>query len=292
MPRFTLPAPIWASELVTRPKPDEYWIVPNLWERGDRTIVTGAEGEGKSTLIREWAVMIASGIHPFTLDPMQRQRVMLLDLENSEEQIKDELIKICGRAGIEVPGEPWLIVVPWPAGIDLAASDYEAAVDSTLKTYPVDIVMGGPLYKMIDTSLADENASKSLSAALDRLREDHDITMVLEAHQVNEQVAYNAKTSEFVRDRARRPFGSSLWRRWPEFGICLFTDGRLSHWRTPRSKRVWIERLRFDGPTWLWQPDNRICRCGKPLTERQQFYCSEVCSNAERQSRYRQTRLG
>src|SRR3990167_877518 len=286
--RFILPEPIWADELVKKPKPDEYWIVPEYIERGDRLIVTGGEGEGKSTLLRQWAIMIASGINPFTGEEMQRQRVMLLDMENSEEQIKEELIKICERAGIDVPGEPWLVVVPWPAGIDLPNPDYEAAVKDALEKYPVDILIGGPLYKMADSSLADEEASKRTSSALDRIREAHDIALILEAHQINESVAFSTKANEFTRTRAPRPFGSSLWRRWPEFGFCLFTNGAVFRWRVGRRQRAWPPRFKRDGETWLWELDGRRCRCGKDLTARQITYCSDACSHAARQARYRQ----
>ncbi len=289
MPRFTLPDPVWADDLVKRPKPDNYWLVPDLFERGDRTIVTGSEGDGKSTLMRQWAVMIASGIHPFTLEPIQRQRVMLLDLENSWIQTKDELEKICTRAGVEVPGKPWLVITPWPEGIDLKSADYETALWAVLDEYPVDIILGGPMYKMLDVSLADEDPSKALASALDRIRVKYDVAMVLEAHQVNETKAYDGKKGGWVKDRRTSPFGSTVWRRWPEFGICLFRDGTLFHWRTPRSTRTWIPKLRYDGDTWLWQPDGRMCRCGKELTGRQVSYCSETCGNAARQAKFRLT---
>lgn len=285
--KFTLPEPIWASELVLKPKPDEYWIVPGYIERGDRLIVTGGEGEGKSTLLRQWAVQIASGINPYSLESMQQQRVMLLDMENSEEQIKEELIKICDRAGIPVPGEPWLIVVPWPSGIDLPNNDYELAVWATLDKYPVDIIIGGPLYKMVDASLADEEASKRTSSALDRIREKYDVALILEAHQINESVAFSTKANEFTRTRAPRPFGASLWRRWPEFGFCLFTNGAVFHWRVGRRQRAWPTKFKRDGEVWLWEIDGRRCRCGNDLAPKQISYCSEACSNAARQSRHR-----
>ncbi len=51
------------------------WLVPNLLERKDRLIVTGGEGSGKSYLLRQMAVMMASGMHPFDknrqIDPLR-----------------------------------------------------------------------------------------------------------------------------------------------------------------------------------------------------------------------------
>ncbi len=291
-PRFLLPRPIWANILSVKPKPDRYWVVPDFLERGDRLIVTGGEGEGKSTLLRQWAIMIASGIHPFTLQPMDRQRVMLLDLENSEEQIKDEINKICERAEIEVPGQPWLAITPWPAGIDLRSPDYEEAVRSILTEFPPDILMGGPMYKMLDSSLADEEGSKQLASALDRMRVDFDCCQVWEAHQINEAVAFDNAKHEWARTRAARPFGSSLWRRWPEFGFCLFSNGTLFHWRTGRQRRDWPHRLQRDGGTWLWQPDNGMCPvCLLPRPEGKEVYCSDKCKQTAKMRRYRQGKV-
>ncbi len=286
--RFELPDTIWASDLAKEPEPDHFWKIPDLFEQGDRCLLTGGEGEGKSTLIRQWGIMAASGIHPFTLEPIPRQMVFLMDLENSREQIKDEINKICESAGIPVPEPPWLRVASWPAGLDLPSSDFEAALSRRLEENIPDLLMGGPLYKMSDLSVADENQAKQVVSAIDRLREKFHFALVMEAHQVNESVAFNTSTKKFVRNRQIRPFGASLWRRWPEFGFCLYTDGTLVHWRTGRRLRDWPAKLRR-GDTWLWEVDDRVCiRCGNDLSPKQEMYCSERCGNAARQARFRQ----
>jgi ATPase subunit of ABC transporter with duplicated ATPase domains len=53
---------------LAEPDPEYDWLIPGLLERGDRVIVTGQEGKGKSTLLRQIGVQVAAGIHPFTLD--------------------------------------------------------------------------------------------------------------------------------------------------------------------------------------------------------------------------------
>lgn len=287
--RFVLPEPIWAGDLVREPEPDRYWIVPGMAERGDRCIVTGGEGEGKSTLLRQWAFMVASGIHPLTLEPILPVRTMLLDLENSKEQIKLELKKIAEYSELPVPEEPWLLVANMPNGLNLPADEYETALSELLAQYQPDIIFGGPLYKMADLSLADENASKGLASALDRLRGAHHFALFLEAHQVNESMAFDSKKQQFVRSRPPRPFGSSLWRRWPEFGLCLFTDGTLVHWRQDRRAREWPKKLQREGETWLWEPDTGNCpQCGNPRPEGKVLYCSDKCRNSAKVRRHRQ----
>lgn len=285
---FSLPPLIWADQLVVEPEEEHHWIVPGLFERGDRMIITGGEGEGKSTFLRQLALQIASGIHPFTLESVPPQRVMLVDLENSRDQIKAEIEKICSRAGIAVPGEPWLSIANWPSGLDLTNSSYELAVSAVFKEYQPQMVIGGPMYKMIDLSLADEEASKKLSAALDRLRADFGCAMVWEAHQINETTAFDTQSHSFRRDRAARPFGSSLWRRWPEYGICLFNDGTLFHWRKDRQARQWPQKMQRDGDVWLWQTDMGKCPvCGEERPDGKEMYCSDRCKETAKKRRQR-----
>jgi hypothetical protein len=40
------------------------WIVPGLLAKGERMVLTAGEGLGKSTLLRQFAVCAAAGLHP------------------------------------------------------------------------------------------------------------------------------------------------------------------------------------------------------------------------------------
>lgn len=248
-------------------------------------IVTGHEGEGKSTLLRQIAIQCAAGVHPFTFEKIEKPVVLLLDLENSREQIKSEILKICTRAGVRVPR---FAVHPLPSGINLAIPEQEAALRLVIQVLKPDLVIGGPLYKLVEASLSDEAASRLLAAALDRLRVEFGFALVLEAHQVNETIAFDPKTGAFRKNRPQRPFGSSLWRRWPEFGVCLFTDGTLVHWRGQRQEREFPAKLQRDGDVWLWQAAPKNCaKCGEPVPEGKEMYCSDKCRAAAKKSRQR-----
>ncbi len=290
MSSFLLRPLVWGNVLATEPEPERRWVVPDVLEHGDRMILTGNEGEGKSTALRQWGIQVASGIHPFTLQPIEPKRVLLMDLENSRHQIKGEIQKICDRAGIEVPGEPNFAVGNWPAGINLAnpLGEAEAVLKEVIKEYQPDLVIGGPLYKLAEVSLADETASRLISAALDRLRDDYGFALVLEAHQVNENSAWDQIIRKFVKSRPQRPFGSSLWRRWPEFGLCLFTDGTLSHWRGDRQERAFPAKLQRDGDVWLWEPDTGVCPiCQGDRPQGKERYCSDKCRETAKKRRQR-----
>jgi replicative DNA helicase len=58
------------------------WLIPGLVEKADRVMLTGGEGSGKSTLVRQIAVCVAAGLHPFTFTDTPPRCVMVVDLEN------------------------------------------------------------------------------------------------------------------------------------------------------------------------------------------------------------------
>ena len=58
--------------------------------------------------------------------------------------------------------------------------------------------------------------------------------------------------------REMRPFGSTIWQRWPEFGVALTpkspkdrSELEWGHWRGPRDVRLWPNRIQR-GQQWPW----------------------------------------
>ena len=220
------------------------WLSPGFLERQDRLIVTAGEGTGKSTLLRQWAVQLATGIHPFTLAPTPPIRVVLLDLENSERQIRRKLRPLAHQAHGLNPDN--LIVVSRPEGIDLTTPTDRAWLDTLLDQTRPDVLIGGPIYKMAGGNPNDEVDAKPAAMALDRARTRYDCALVLEAHQ---KKSPDGKEST----RAKEPFGWSGWMRWPEFGIHLAKGGDITHWRGMRDERDFPQMLSRGG-VWPWSP--------------------------------------
>lgn len=270
-------APADVNDLLAEQDEEYEWLIPGLLEVGDRLILTGGEGKGKSTFLRQLAVQTALGIHPFTLEPMQPRRVMVVDLENGRRNIKRKFREIIGER--EVP-KGQLLIASWPSGLDLSYDGNVESMSKVLADFWPELLVIGPTYKM-SQHLEQEEASAHLAAVIDNWRTILGFTLAMESHQPHQAIV------EGKRYRPERPFGSSLWLRWPEFGLCLEDAGNLRHWRGPREERDWPEKLRW-GNEWPWVVDSKMCMvCEQPLAGQQDKYCSETCRNTGKQRDFR-----
>lgn len=226
--------------------PPEYdWVIPGLLERGDRIILTGGEGHGKSTLKRQIALQAASGIQPFdpssTFEPV---RTLLVDLENSARQMQRKLTELRAVAGAAYKGG--MSVEARPEGLDLLLQEDRDLLEQLIVDERPDIVIAGPIYKMVGGSPIDEEPARVMALTLDKLRTTYGFALMLEAHTPNESPGHA---------RTLRPYGASLWRRWPEFGVHLGEKGNLTHWRGARDERQWPALLERGGMgNWPWVP--------------------------------------
>lgn len=250
-------------------EPDErHWLVPGLLERMDRTIITGPEGGGKSVACSQIAACLAGGVHPFggnvLGDGSHSVRVLVIDCENSDAQSRRRYRWVIERVKA-VREQHGFGPVDWneqmridtkPAGINLLNSSDVSWLEHVITATAPDLLVLGPLYKLHHENPNDETFARELVWILDSLRERHGFALLTEAH------SGNAKDVNGSRDL--RPIGSSLWRRWPEFGFGLqrATDdpGKaraervdVVAWRGAREERAWPSKLMY-GHTLPWLP--------------------------------------
>lgn len=226
------------------------WIVEGLLERGDRMMLTGTEGLGKSTLIRQMAVCIAAGLHPLRLGPMKPLRVLVVDCENSRAHVRRKLrplAQFAEAAGRSVSSGALRLIVK-PEGVDLTMEDDAAWLLERVTAHKPDVLFLGPLYRLHAANPNDELVARKLVAAVDAARLSVECAVVMEAH------AGHGETG--VR-RHVRPTGSSLYLRWPEFGYGLVPRDKddgvdFLAWRGPRDEREWPTRL-DRGSVWPWE---------------------------------------
>lgn len=255
-------------DLLAEPDPDPSdHVIPGVLARGERVIVTAAEGAGKSTLLRQMAVQVAAGVHPFTLDDVPARRVLVVDCENSRTHVRAKLrplaLKVSGRL---LPGALSVAVVP--EGADVSDPKDAAWLRQEIEAAEPDLVVMGPIYKLIsaDAEGGGELAAAALMSLVDDLRGRLDCAFVLEAHVPH--AAPGQKT------RPSRPYGSSRWMRWPEFGVFLRCDdghvGWLDHWRGAREDdRQWPRALQRGG-AWPWTVPTDVPGQAPEMTEIEQ----------------------
>lgn len=234
---------------------EERWAVKGFLERGDRVMVTGPEGFGKSELLAQMAVMFASGIHPWIWTQVPALRVLVLDLENSVAQSSARYKRLLKIADERYRGLLW--VKNRPQGINLRDMRDLGWVDGLCAHHSPDVLVIGPLYKAYrgsdKASKHAEEAAEECAQALDELRVKHDCVLMMEAH---------AGHGESGDRNGMRPIGSSLWMRWVEFGVGLKPDGdqgaaKLVHWKPSRVRQrgaIWPRKI-LPGGQWPWTPE-------------------------------------
>lgn len=230
------------------------WVIPGLLERKDRLIVTGPEGSGKTTFVRQLAVLAAAGIHPTTFAAIDPVRVLVVDAENTERQWRRAVRWSTRRArevGVVDPGQAINIV----AGnrIDITRGSHLSEIHRLIDRHKPDILFIGPLYKLVPKAINNDDDAAPLIVGLDSLRE-RDIALVMEAHA--------GKSTGASGERDLRPRGSAALLGWPEFGFGLRPDPEstgdahlvsVSRWRGDRDERDW-PRLMRRGKSWPWEP--------------------------------------
>lgn len=224
------------------------WVIPDLLERGDRFVLTGSEGLGKSVLHRQLAVCAAAGVHPFTHRPIPPVRVLYVDCENGPTKLRRALrglVAQSARYGVDPSDRMHLECVP--AGLDLTKPEDEMWLVRTVTTLQPDLLLVGPVYRLHAGNPNDEENARTVTRVLDRCRAAANCALVTEAHAGH---GYGGEK------RPVRPTGSSLWLRWPEFGYGLrAAEGydpsnrvvEFVSWRGDREERSWPTRLRSGG---------------------------------------------
>lgn len=239
--------------------PDDYdWLIPQLLERQDRLILTGGEGAGKSTYVRQIAICAAAGIHPTTFRSMAPIRVLVVDAENTEKQWRRATRPLAVKARLAGSVDPArTLQLACTSRLDLTNDRDLGAVHRLVDKHQPDLLMIGPLYRLIPRAITNDDDAAPLLTALDSLRA-RGLALVMEAH------AGHAIGPGGERDL--RPRGSSALMGWPEFGFGLAVDRsaivpgaapsvfKLVRWRGDRDQREWPDTL-LRGGAWPWTDD-------------------------------------
>lgn len=217
------------------------WLIEGMLERGDRFMLTGEEGMGKSYLLRQIAICAAAGLHPFGQGLIKPCRVLIVDAENSKRQTKRAMRSLAQRLEGRGTTNPLdTLMIDTPGRLDITKDRELNRIHQMLDAQNPDILVIGPLYRLVPRALQTDDDTAPVLAALDTIK-DRGIALLIEAH------AGHGKGVNGTRDL--RPRGSSSLLGWPEFGYGLRPDPEfpdqaiLDKWRGDRDQRNWPEVL-------------------------------------------------
>lgn len=225
------------------------WAVEGWLEFKDRIMITGAEGGGKMTILRQFAVQLGLGFHPWMgPDKFEPLIGLTIDLQDGKVRNEREFDIICDRARVD-PFDH-LFIESRDSGINVvrSAADRRWLEGLIRKTRPHFVVIG-PIYKMASgEDPTDAVAMQLLIDFIEKMRSKYDVIWFIEAH---------SPAAAAVRAQSWRPFGSQRFLAWPDAGYGLMPDGRsrqrvgLREWRGNRDllTKSWPKRLAW-GEYW------------------------------------------
>lgn len=232
------------------------WLLPGFLERGDRMLVTAGEGVGKSYLLAQIAVQTAAGVHPWTLKDVPARNVLYVDLENNSRLVARRMRTLRDKVKAKLDPQR-LRIHPKPEGLDLTARSDRMWLMDRVRANAAELLVIGPAYRMsagpsAKGDIGGEDQARNVTKALDELRNRYGVALLMETHAPHGGIG----------GRDLRPFGSSVWLRWPEFGIGIRKDPDdqrdrflVQHWRGPRDQRTWPVALHRNGGFWPWSPE-------------------------------------
>jgi hypothetical protein len=200
-------------DLILRPKGKTDYVIPMTLAKGERVILIGFEGTGKSTLCRQIAVMTAAGIHPWLGTDMEPRKVLFIDAENHPDQVDEswtELVEIAGQMGNPIERDRLIVMEEWESEHGLDTLEGAAWLEERVYAYKPDLVVAGPLTNLASRDLRDDEPVRRLRNAVNRARSICNSAFLMEHHAPHK--------GPMDKERQVRPYGSSLFLKWPDYG--------------------------------------------------------------------------
>jgi hypothetical protein len=229
------------------------WVIPGVLRAKEVIVLTGREGGGKSLLCAQLLLGAACGYNTMAFDMTHHQakRVFVVDVENDDIQAKENMLKVWPFVKAATPGAKPQIHFSRSQNVDLTKPAQRNALIREICSHKPDLVYMGSVYQLAPSPDHDE-VFFSIRNTVDAIRDEIGAAFIVEHH------AGHDKDGNGVRDS--RPYGSSMWRRWPNFGIGLVpmvqVEGvsQLQRWRGDRSRGRAIPMAVKESQTFPWAP--------------------------------------
>lgn len=240
------------DDVMATPDDSRPWVMPGMLRTNERLIVTGPEGGGKSVFVSQVCLGASMGLNTLSLgiDKHEPMRVLMLDVENDRLQVKANMRKVYPYlnelSGGVKPLIEWINV----RDIDLSDPVERQKIIRVAKERMPQLMYMGSLYKLAPEGEKSDAQFTYVSRTVDRIRAETGSAVLIEAH--------TGHGMQNDRNGTMRPYGSSMWLRWPEFGIAMLPQRdkpvKIGHWRGARSDdREWPGGLRR-GTVLPWEP--------------------------------------
>jgi len=237
--RLTVTSDVFLKQAPDRP----VWVVPGLLCRGDRMVLTGEGGLGKSTLALQVAVMAAAGVAPLRWHIPGTEyapvRAMVIDCENPDHRVKGRVWPLVKTlTGVDRPVENRLTIGGHGKSLDVLDASQALSLLRTVEHDQPDLVYIGPFYKLHNDDPDKEVVVKKVTHVLDQVREIGGAALIIEAH--HNKAAHSGGSLA--------PSGSNMWNWWPELGFGLRLDPDSSE----ELRRCTLVRWRIDRDLFEW----------------------------------------
>ena len=227
------------------------FVIPNVLASGDRWLLTGFEGHGKSTFCRQLAVQVAAGIHPWTGADIEPQKVMVVDSENHPDQVLDswrDMIGLAARHQRPVQRGMLILQEEWDREINLNEPAGKRWLLERVRAHQPKLIVIGPLYNLSSKDLSEHSTVNEMKAAINEARSICGSAVIMEHHAPHR--------GNGDKDRSVRPYGSSTFLKWPDFGYGLKPEEIEGYYELQKTRFPRVRQRYFPG--WM--------RWGKPNT--------------------------
>jgi replicative DNA helicase len=253
--------------ILNEPDIEADWLIPGWLGREERAVIVAGEGVAKTTLLRQFAVACSAGLNPWNGQRVSDGlRVLFIDAENSRNQSRHNYRWIANQMMRSTMAPGWrsrIVHKTRNDGVDLPGRDEQWFRDVADRTSP-DILILGPAYKLMRGDPQKDRDVQDLLDVIDRVRVAHRCAVLVETHAPHGQ----------FQNRDMRPYGSSVWLRWPEVGVGYQRSPECDtprpnildciDWRGAREPRDWPTPIQYGrkekhDPPWVpstfgWQP--------------------------------------
>lgn len=231
-------------------------IIPGMLAEAEVVVFVGPEGHGKSTFMRQMAVQSAAGIIPLLGGTMEPLRVVYIDAEVPERQQQTDWGRLAGLAarhtGEMVTDERLVLFSEWRNEPDLTTPDGAAWLHERISALRPQVVFLGPVQNLVGRDTKDDEVVRKFKGAINRARSICGSAFVIEHHAPHRAPG--------DKERQMRPYGSSLFMKWPDHGYGLKPTEEESVYdlypfrRARVRSRSWPERVRWGKPNTMEFP--------------------------------------